>query len=259
MIVLGPFRALPGTQQIQAPISTDVYAIGLINVSPLFMSVQEAGTYASMAVPPFSADVFYSPDSASQSLTVVLTNLAVQASQNVYYATSYNYFYIYLYGANDYISQCMQNGTSTGYPYPIPLTHQNPYIGTIGTTGASTIQTQQGVTVTSATAATPFTATLTDAYLWGFDLAFNTNTGVSTHANFTLSDMGTPGNTLGWMIEGTANTVIPPISIRFPFPIAITGSQPPAGNASVFGTMQTTYTVPTIGNSFFALTLYSSQ
>lgn len=254
MIVLGPFVASIGTQIIQTPTSADVTAIGILNASQFFLTAKQAGTYANMAVPPYTADVFLSPYDASQSISVSFTNLS--NNNPVYAVSSYAIFYIYLYGSNDPISRAINSGVATGYPYSLAGLHDpSRYVSTIS--GNNPNQVTKNINISYDSGAKHITLTVFDAYLWGFDATFTQNTSTSAFGQVTITDVVASGNTPKWSIAALASVEIPPLNIRFPFPLPIMGQQ--AANPDGFGGYQCTIDIPQLGNSTTSLVVYSSQ
>jgi hypothetical protein len=254
MIVLGPFTASVGTQQVQTPISTDVTAIGLLNASSFFMTVTSAGTYANMAVPPYTADVFVSPDTASKTLTVTFSNLS--SNDPVFAVSTYTTFYVYLYGENDPVSQAVYNGVATGYPYSLSGLHDpSPFRSAI--LGKFPNNTMKNINVYQVVDNLGYTLDIFDAYIWGFDLTCTRNTTATASDFVTLSDVPNEGDLISWGITGILNADITPLYVRFPFPLPIMGNQ--VNNPPGFGSYQATFTVPAIGNALMSLNVYTSQ
>jgi len=255
MIVLGPYTSSVGTQIINTPISTDVKAIGLLNASPYFMTVTSAGTYANMAVPPYTADVFASHDTASSTINVTFTNLSVYSSS--FTATTYTTFYIYLYGSGDYISEAIYNGVSTGYPYSLSgLADHSPFrnnfigkVPTLQTTGilASTTTTSSGGSLA---------VSIGGSYLWGFDLTLSNNTTSGASRPLTITDLVEAGNNLIWQVPGLTNLQIGPLIVRFPFPLPIMGGQAPN---QTFGDFTANVSLSAIGTATISFTAYASN
>lgn len=254
MIVLGPYTATIGTTNVQTPISTDVTAIGLLNASQFFMTVTSAGTYAQMAVPPYTGDVFVSPETASYTLTITFANLS--SNQPVFNVSTYNTYYIYLYGSNDPVSQAINNGVATGYPYSLSGLHDSsPYRSSI--TGVFPNNITKNINVSTMTGNTAISMTIFDAYLWGFDLTVSVNSTTSSSQTLTITDVPNSGDVLSYEIPGLGTTVIPPLIVRFPFPLPIMGSQ--ATNPPGFGSYQCEITAGKLGTATYALNVYSSQ
>lgn len=257
MIVAGPFIAIPGQQIIQVPISADTYAIAIVNMTPYYLAVFNAGSYAVMAVPPRLADVFLSPLTASVSLTVQVTDVSKQLSQLGTIAPDqsvpYNY-YVYLYGQDDPIAIQIKNGNPTGYPYAVDLP-VSPYQGYVDGSIPSFLV-QKGVNVFSFTAApgAPIGITSLGAYIYGFDATYSVNTNALATGTITMTGIVQPTPlTLRWEVSAPQNLIPTQVYHKFPFPLAIVGT---TTSANVFGDNFVTITMPALGNATPALNVY---
>jgi len=258
MIVAGPYTALIGRTTLTLPISTDTYAIAIINLSPLFISAASAGMYAHMAVPPRMADIFRSPDSASQQITFTITDPSKQFSLVSGVLSDgdspYN-FYVYLYGSADPVAMQMQANNATGYPYALDLPNSQ-YQGYIELAGSPPVPVQNDVVVESYPGSPGVTlqAFVTGSYIWGFDLTYTYNSTVLANSTVSLADVAFPGNILHWNVVAPVTQEIHDLIIRFPFPIAIVGAY--VSPDQPFGSMQCTFTIPSMGNCTPTLNVY---